>query len=377
MLATLAFAICAFAGLTHIVTISTVIVRLRRPSRHAPADAAAPLVSILRPICGLENNLDRCIESSFRLAYPNYELIFCAEDETDEAVPLVRRLMATYPDVAATLLIGRDRIGANPKLNNLAKGWKAARADWVILSDSNVVLPADYVEQLWSCWGGKTGLVSTAMVVAEPEGFAAEVECAYMNPYAARWMLVADSFGLAYAHGKTVMLQRKTIEQAGGFAALNQEAADELAATRIVWRAGQRVRLAPKPVHQPIGFRSFTTVVRRQLRWARLRRSGIPFLYAAEFFSCAVIPFAFAAGLAIAGLLSPLALAAYVVAWYGSDLVLTRAAGWPSSWRMPLALLVRDAIMPVIWFLAWFGDQSEWRGHAVSFSKRGQGKRAG
>ena len=30
------------------------------------------------------------------------------------------------------VLIGDDVIGANPKLNNMVKGWRAATYDWVV-----------------------------------------------------------------------------------------------------------------------------------------------------------------------------------------------------------------------------------------------------
>ncbi len=53
--------------------------------------------------------------------------------------------MAAQPDRPAQILTGDDRISANPKLNNCVKGWLAARHDWVILADSNVLMPQDYI----------------------------------------------------------------------------------------------------------------------------------------------------------------------------------------------------------------------------------------
>jgi ceramide glucosyltransferase len=137
----------------------------------------------LRPLRGLENHLEEALTTSFRLTYPKLELIFCVEDETDPVVPLVRRLIAEHPAVDARLLVGRDRLGGNPKVDNLTKGWRAASADWIIMSDSNALLPADFVESLMSRWRSDTGLVSTAAYVTRPEGFAAEIECAFVNTF--------------------------------------------------------------------------------------------------------------------------------------------------------------------------------------------------
>lgn len=370
MLTTIAIAFCVFAGISHVTTIVTVALRLRRPNVDTAPNSAPPFVSILRPVCGLENNLDACFESSFHLASPDYEVIFCADDEEDEAVPLVRRLIAAHPEIDASMLIGHDHISDNPKLNNLAKGWRAAKSTWIVISDSNTLLPIDYIERLWSRWDDRTGLVSAAMIVTEPDGFAAEIECAYMNSYAARWMLVADSYRLAFAHGKTFMLMRSTLDSVGGLAALDREAADELAATRIAREKGLKVRLTPRPIAQPIGRRAFSTVWRRQLRWARLRRAGLPVLYATEIFSSAAVPFALVAWLAIAEELPWSIVPAYIVGWYAFELFLIRAARWPLSWRLPLAMVVRDAITPVVWIAGWFGGGTVWRGKKVAFPTR-------
>ena len=89
----------------------------------ASAASAAPGVSLVRPICGLENHIEETLESAFHLDYPRYEIIFCAAAASDSALALVRRLIADHPHVPARLLIGNDAISANPKLNNVCKGW--------------------------------------------------------------------------------------------------------------------------------------------------------------------------------------------------------------------------------------------------------------
>jgi ceramide glucosyltransferase len=112
------------------------------------------------------------------------------------------------------------------------------------------------------------------------------------------------------------------------------------------------------------------------VRWNRLRRAGFPFAYAGEIFSGTLVPFACGAALTVAGLLSPISLAAYIVAWYGLEAALTAAAALPFSPRMPAAWILRDLLMPVLWILGWAGSRIEWRGAALSVSPR-SGQRAG
>src|SRR5262249_28383344 len=88
--------------------------RMRAVPSRVPVPQHAPAVSLIRPVCGLENFSEQTLGSAFWLDYPNYELIFCAEQETDAIVPVVNRLIAAHPDVRAQLIIGKDRISANP-----------------------------------------------------------------------------------------------------------------------------------------------------------------------------------------------------------------------------------------------------------------------
>src|SRR5690606_33266874 len=139
--------------------------------------------SLVRPVCGLEYRIEEEIASSFALTWPNLEIIFCVEDADDPVVPLVERQIAAHPGIDACLLVGRDRVGVNPKLNNIIKGWRASRGTFVIISDSNALLPESYVEDLLSRWQDDTGVASHAAVMTEPGSFAAEVECAFLNTY--------------------------------------------------------------------------------------------------------------------------------------------------------------------------------------------------
>ena len=45
---------------------------------------------------------------------------------------------------------------------------------------------------------------------------------------------------------------------------------------------------------------------------------------------------------------------------------MARCAGWHFSWRMPLAILIRDLLLPVMWIDAWLNDEIVWRGSTVS-----------
>ena len=215
-----------------------------------PPPEGVPAVSILRPVRGVDSTDEATLQSGFALDYPNFELIFCCADEHDPAVALVRRLIAENPNVRARLLIGNHAISANPKLNNLVKGWVAAGSDWIVFADSNVLMPRDYVQRLLRGWRHDTGILCSPPIACRPDGFWAELECAFLNTYQARWQYAADSVGQGFAQGKTMLVRRHDFAQAGGIQALGEEIAEDAAATKLVRSLGLRAALVDAPFGQ-------------------------------------------------------------------------------------------------------------------------------
>lgn len=72
--------------------------------------ASVPGVTIVRPLCGLDNNMFNTLESMMRLDYPNYEVIFALQDPNDEALPVVRMVMEKNPDVDARVIISESAL---------------------------------------------------------------------------------------------------------------------------------------------------------------------------------------------------------------------------------------------------------------------------
>lgn len=65
-------------------------------------------MTIIRPICGLDDNLFNALDASMRQEYPKYQVIFALQDEKDEALPVVRMVMERYPDVDARVVISES-----------------------------------------------------------------------------------------------------------------------------------------------------------------------------------------------------------------------------------------------------------------------------
>jgi ceramide glucosyltransferase len=374
----LALAYCV--GATSIQFVSAVIASIRCAERMAPTPprAGTPPVTVVRPLCGLDPYCEETLVSTFALDYPSYEIIFCLADGGDPVAPLVRRLIDAHPEIPARLLIGDDRPSSNPKLNNVVKGWKAARHEWVVIADSNVLMPADYIQRLMARWRADTGIVCAPPIGSAPGSFAADVECAFLNTYQARWQYTGEAFGFGFAQGKTMLWRRAVLEAGGGIEALGAEIAEDAAATKLIHRAGLRAHLVDAPFEQPLGPRRWRDVWARQVRWARLRRATFPLHFAPELVTTGLLTF-IAAWFGASELnLNPVAAAlTAAVIWYGSEAMLASSAGWRLSlWSVP-AWIVRDLTLPWLWTQAWASDNFVWRGNAMTVAEDETGVAAG
>jgi ceramide glucosyltransferase len=372
LLAHLAGAFAVAALLVHVATSLSAAWRCRRHTEPRPRPLQRPAVTIIRPVCGLDAYEEATLRSTFELDYPQLEILLCCASANDLVVPLAQRLIAEHPGVQARLLIGDDRVSDNPKLNNVIKGWRAASHGWIVITDSNVLLPRDYIDRLFEAWKPGTGLVSAPPIGARPANTWAELECAFLNGYQARWQFAADSLGFGFAQGKTLFWRRIDLERAGGIHALAAELAEDAASTKLVREQGLRVRLVDGAFPQPLGLRALPSVWSRQLRWARLRRATFPVMYSLEIFSGLFAPL-------VAGVLAAWALdlpelataLLYIAIWLGSEYGLAATAGWPLSWRSPLLWLLRDVLLPVLWLQSWLGNGLSWRGNDMSVAGHG------
>ena len=299
----------------------------------------APPVSIVRPLRGVEPYSEETIRATFMLNYPDYEVLFCVQNPGDPIIEMVERIKLEFPHRSARLLVGDDKISVNPKLNNCFKGWNAAVHDFIVLADSNALVPPDYIQTMLAAFREDTALTISMPIGSRPLNFWAAVECAILNTFQARWQYGAEAIGFGFAQGKNMMWRRDVLDRVGGIRALSAEVAEDAAATKLVRAQGFGIRLVDMPFEQPLGARTAQEVYLRHARWARLRRATFPAHYAPEFMNgsfVAVVSGVYAAFMF--GLSPSLTAAVIVFTLYLGELLLAINCGFTIGWRTPFAI---------------------------------------
>lgn len=332
-----------------------------------------PGVSILKPVKGLDRGLEECLESFFRLDYPRFELLFCAADAEDAAIPVVRSLIARYPRVRARLEVGSTEVGLNPKINNMARSYALARYDWILVSDSNVRAEPSDLARLASEFRDDAGVLTSAVAGLEPRSIGGRIEAQFLNGCYARWMLLAEWAGQPVVVGKCMLFRRSQAERFGGLSALGRYLAEDYMAGKAMALLGLRAPISSCPARQPIGRLSFESFWARHLRWGRIRRSQAPMGHALELLGAA-LPSGLLGAVAASrlfGVSVPIFLASHLAVWMALDAIQGRALGARFGLKDGLAWIARELLCPLLWTHAALGNTVEWRGKRFRLGRGG------
>src|SRR5215467_9176256 len=93
--------------------------RFERRRKTCRASQFLPRVSVLKPVYGVDFGSEENFRSFCTQNYPNYEVLFGVNDESDAAVPVIKRLMREFPERKIRLVSGAPFLGENRKVNNL------------------------------------------------------------------------------------------------------------------------------------------------------------------------------------------------------------------------------------------------------------------
>jgi len=178
--------------------------------RARPSRAFRPAISVLKPLCGVDEGLYENLVSFARQNYSAYELVFAVADPDDPALAVVQRLRVEFPDLAIRLVVHNEHDPlANPKVVSLLHAMRVARYDYVLVSDSNVRAAPDYLESLGAEMADPAvGLVSNLIVASGGENLAARCENLHLNTFVLGGVCIADVSDRPCVVGKSMLMRR-------------------------------------------------------------------------------------------------------------------------------------------------------------------------
>lgn len=243
-----------------------------------PAGGEQPSVTVLKPLCGLEPNLEQNLRSFCEQAYPTMEILFGARHPHDPALSVARRIAAEYPDRDIQVLVGGYMDGANQKVATLAHLVAHARHDIVVIADSDIRVGPEYLRTIVTPLADPVVGVVTCLYRGAPTGTLwSRLAALAIDDWFAPSVLLGRALGFdMYCSGATMALRREVLTLIGGFDAITHVLADDYEIGRRVRDLGLRVELSQYEVETTVVEPSLIEFLTHELRWARTIRAVEP-----------------------------------------------------------------------------------------------------
>lgn len=335
-------------------------------TRRAPrARTTAPRISVLKPLCGVDDALAANIDAFAALAYPAFEVLLGVKDTADAAWPVAVAAARRHPGRVRAIL-QRGEPGLNPKVNQLVTLAAAARGEILVVSDSNVRPPDGYLDEIAAGFEDESvGLVTHLISSSGEETWGSTFDALHLATAIGPGVVGAKIvLGKSIVVGKSMAVRRRDLDGVGGFERVKDVLAEDYVFGRLVEdELAKTVTIARSPIFQVTERRSVAEFVARYLRWSVIHRKSVPApLYLGELL---LNPVALAAvGVGVAPSTAGLALFGAVAA--AKVLVDAAAAGRlraePFSGGTYLAIPVKDLLVGLAWAGGLLRSRVRWRG---------------
>ena len=365
--------LCATASLFYLYALFAARDLLgRRTTKEAASEA--PPVSVLKPLRGLDNDAVANFASFCEQDYGTFEILFGAEDEDEPGLAAARQAARAHQNVDIRFIVEAHASGANPKVRTVGNLARHAKYPLLLLSDSDIRVGPKHLKRMVAPLRDPSVGVVTCFYRTHARGLIGRIDALSLSTEFLPGALVARRLeGMSFAMGAGILIRRDTLEDIGGFAALQDGLADDYLLGKLPYDAGHRVELARDVVDHRLGTRNLADLGARQNRWNVGIRTSRPWGYAGLVFTqgtAAALLYLLASGGSSFGW----AVAAGTVAVrVGSAALLGLAclhdpAILRDLWLVPL----RDLIATGLWIRSFFGDTVVWRGRRLRVAAGGR-----
>lgn len=328
-----------------------------------PTPVEYPGVTLLKPLHGDEPGLEDNLRSFLEQDYEGpVQIVFGTRTHTDTAAKSVENICAANPGRDIVFATDAGVEATNPKIANLLNMVRHARHDVLILSDSDIRVPRDYVR--------------TIVAELEEENVGA-VTCLYRGgPLGGIWsgleamqidynflpnVVVGTSTGLTKpCFGSTIGLRAETLAKVGGFAVVSRFLADDYEIGRVVRQSGYSVKISSVIVEHTSSEKNLRGLYGHEARWTKTIRLLNPAGHAGSIIThplplamiAALVP-----GLAVPGIV--LAAAALISRfWLAWQVRAAIGTGSGPLWLLP----ARDILSFLVFLASFVGNSVYWQG---------------
>jgi ceramide glucosyltransferase len=235
-----------------------------------------PPVTLLKPLCGNEYGLEENLAKFCSQDYPNsVQIVFGVQSADDPAITIVDRLRAQHPHADIELVQGTRHGYFNPKIANLISMLPSAKHDVLILSDSDIAIPDNYLRKITSALEQpKVGAVTCFYSGIAADNFWSKLAAMGIDYQFLPNAMLATATGLATpCFGSTIALRKSVLKEIGGFEVFRDRLADDYEIGRAIRSLGYHLAYPPVVLGHTCPEASAADLFDHELRWARTIQS--------------------------------------------------------------------------------------------------------
>jgi ceramide glucosyltransferase len=326
-------------------------------------------ISILKPLCGADDDLEANLEHFATLGHPSYEIILGVKDTRDAAYPIALAMMARWPHLVR-LVLQQGEPGLNPKVNQLITLAAAARNELLLISDSNTRLAAGDLEEISRAFEDpQVGCISYPTSGIGEQTLGSLMDNLYLCSTSGAGQITAKRAARQdIVVGKCMALSRPVLEALEGFRAVRNVLAEDFVIGQwVTQRMHLRAIVGPTPVYNVSQKKTVRAFLKRYSRWSIIHHTCVstPLYLAQSILN--PIPWALMGVAMSPSRPACAAVAGMIGVKIAHDLTIFRMMrpGQRTPWMSVPAVLMKDLLLFGAWVNGLFSRTVDWRGHSL------------
>ena len=247
-----------------------------------PRSDFTPFVSIIAPCRGVENGLEKNLTALFEQDFPRFEIIFVVDDETDEAVKIIEKLLNESAN--AKLVIAGKAEDEGQKVHNLREAVLNVSDESAVFVfvDSDARPDGDWLRNLIAPLADERIGAATGYrwFISNKRNFASEMLSVWNASIASA---LGANLKTNFCWGGSMAVRRGTFEKLDIRQRLKGTLSDDFAVTRAMKKAGLPVVFVPQALTASVEDCDFKKMLEFTTRQMKITRTYAPHLWKASF----------------------------------------------------------------------------------------------
>lgn len=258
-----------------------------------------PSATIFVPCRGLDQDLKENLSALFEQDYPEYEIVFIVDDESDQAVPVIKDVISNN-DCPAKLVIASKTAGSSQKVENLREGVLHASTESkvFVFTDSDARTSPEWLRALTAPLESDNTGAATGYrwFLSGKPSFASEM-CSAWNASIAS--ALGPNINSNFCWGGSTAVKRDVFEELNIRERWLGTLSDDFTVTRVMKEAGKDIVFVPRALIPSIEDCTLQRLFEFTTRQMKITRVYSPNLWIASFIGSGLFNLVYVWGLGI------------------------------------------------------------------------------